>query len=69
MSAAWRFFLDADGKWHWETSQSNSITPARSARGYETLEECQEEAKASGYQYETFGTPLPRTPAVRHTMR
>lgn len=52
MGRAWRFFLDAEGRWRWEQRGALAESAVQSKTSYDTLEQCQTAAKAMGYLFE-----------------
>jgi hypothetical protein len=56
---SWYVYDDELGKWHWELVDARENVLARSARGFDTRDECLEDARKSGYAGQHGGPPDP----------
>lgn len=49
MNVIWRFFVDAEQKWRWQTMSADRSVLSESRTSYASYDRCVSAARASGY--------------------
>ncbi len=52
MRPIWRFYVGADGRWHWQKMSADREVVGESADSFEDYERCVTSARDAGYAYE-----------------
>jgi hypothetical protein len=60
MRHTWRFYSDADGKWRWQTLNTDRSLISESSKGFDTYDACLAAAKKHGYVFEATQARLKR---------
>lgn len=65
MRPVWRFFVDGSGLWCWEELTGDKTVARRSARTFESYDECVADARRAGYTFEASQQGSPRSMSIR----
>ncbi len=56
----WRFYLDDEFGWRWQRLRGDMTVIAESEIGWGNFENCLEDAKKQGYEFQPAQTAVPR---------
>jgi len=65
MKTVWRFYADEAGRWRWEESKADKTLLRQSGSSFPCYEECMNDAKRAGYEYEASQPASPRSMSTR----
>ncbi len=69
MRLGWRFYVDPDRRWRWQTMSADHQVIRESSTSFEDYEQCVAAAETAGYVFERAQASSRRTPSITHVRR